>query len=283
MRLKLKEEPFQVIDPVSEGDIDIMQRHLRELFPTLDTGKLQKVHTSKNQEYVQWVSDHCRERHYIFQIRKCQNPACCSPSKSDQIAWLPDPMLDDSGEHYLKYETVKNMDTTELARPSIKAKNPQNQKGKKRQTTPNVCEGNESEYYSHLYTTQNARAYVECIECRKPRVVYSKHRLTGRQKTSLAADLNESDFTCGTVDVKEPTFALDVKCRPLECATTVEICYYGASLGPVDICCHCGSSGAEVDQELKKSYKTVLPICDLCLGNGKQTIVHRPYGKNTTK
>lgn len=48
LRLKLKDKAMQAIDPVSDDDIDILQRHLRKHFPELNLQKLQKVHTKKN-------------------------------------------------------------------------------------------------------------------------------------------------------------------------------------------------------------------------------------------
>ena len=62
-RLKLKDTPFQTFDPVVAGDMDILQRHLRELFPQLDLSKLQKVHTAKCKDYQTWMEIHCRQRH----------------------------------------------------------------------------------------------------------------------------------------------------------------------------------------------------------------------------
>lgn len=48
LRLKLKDKAMQAIDPVSDDDIDILQRHLRKHFPELNLQKLQKVHTKKS-------------------------------------------------------------------------------------------------------------------------------------------------------------------------------------------------------------------------------------------
>lgn len=46
-RLKLKEKSVEVLDPVTDTDIDICKRHLRELFPALNLDKLQKNVTKK--------------------------------------------------------------------------------------------------------------------------------------------------------------------------------------------------------------------------------------------
>lgn len=70
-RLKLKEDPVQVLDPVTDEAIDILKRHAREMFPEMDMTKLQKVHMQKVRSYQSWLEKHCKASHYVFQIRKC--------------------------------------------------------------------------------------------------------------------------------------------------------------------------------------------------------------------
>jgi hypothetical protein len=72
-RLALKGEPFVCLHPACDGEIEIFQRHIKEMFPTLDPGKLQKIHTQKSRAYTDWVDKHCRSRQYTFQIRKCHD------------------------------------------------------------------------------------------------------------------------------------------------------------------------------------------------------------------
>lgn len=110
---------MQAMDPVSEEEIDLLKRHLRELFPDMNIEKLQKVHTSKVVDYNEWLEKHTRQRHYCFQIRKCED-SCCSEPQNKNLAWLPDPVLDESGDHYLPYSSLKSTATTEDDRPSLK-------------------------------------------------------------------------------------------------------------------------------------------------------------------
>ena len=114
------------MDPVTDGEIDIFQRHLRELFPDLDLSKLQKTHTSKNPQYTEWIEKHCRSRQYSFQIRKCYDPACCLAPfiPRDQLLWLPDPVLQENEDHFKAYKEVKGVETTEQDRPSLKKTKP---------------------------------------------------------------------------------------------------------------------------------------------------------------
>ena len=57
----------------------------------------------------------------------------------------------------------------------------------------------------------------------------------------------------------------------ISCQSPIELLYYTAALGPVDVCAHCGRSGADPKPELKKVYKTALPLCEECENDGKKT------------
>lgn len=216
-RLKLKDNPIVTVPPVTDEEIDLLQRHIRELFPGMDLHKLQKEHTKKIDSYQLWLENHCRQRHYNFQIKKCEDPACCSPTSlpREKLDWLPDPVLDATGEHYKKYSEVKDQTTTEEDRPSyckpsglVKTKTQKKtmKMGNLRSATaaepetlyagPSPTAPSTSTTAS-LYTAQNARYTVECCECRKPRVIYSKNKLTERQIMKLAVSLSEADYCCG--------------------------------------------------------------------------------------
>ena len=68
--------------------------------------------------------------------------------------------------------------------------------------------------------------------------------------------------------------------RPnLQCAMEIEVPYYSPDVGRKDVCSHCGRTGAAVIMDLKKQYKTVLPICRPCKNSGKKPFTHRPFGK----
>ena len=60
----------------------------------------------------------------------------------------------------------------------------------------------------------------------------------------------------------------------LSCGSPMEFMFYGAPRLNVqkDLCGHCAAPLATTDQELKKTYKTVLPKCDKCEGREKETL-----------
>lgn len=109
------------VDPATDEEIEVLKRHARELFPSLDLSKLQKIHTKKRKEYNEWKEKHCLETTYTFQVRKCLDENCCLPRKLDgeHLKWLPNPMLDESKEHFQSYEVLKDAETTEMDRPSL--------------------------------------------------------------------------------------------------------------------------------------------------------------------
>ena len=324
-KLSLKEEPFAVIDPVTDQDIDVFQRHLREHFPELNLAQLQKIHTKKVQSYVSWLEQHCRERQYTFQIRRCEDSNCCLPCTlpKEDLQWLPDPMFDENDrDHFRKYSDVKHIETTEQDRPSLKVlpkktnisqrKRPSNETDEKNATedlnreaaaldpVPDGSQKDSPDGDSHvatedpvciiqeppfgdcsLCTTQNARSTVTCTECRKPRVLYSKFKLTERQKVSLAIILSEFEYSCGA-PITPPGHSLHGKVLTrsnLSCASLLEIPLYGSGLCRKDLCSHCGSAGGTECQNLKGKFRTVLPLCEDCRNQGILPAVQRPYGK----
>lgn len=146
-RLKLKGEPVQVIDPVTDTDIDTCKNHLRNLFPELNLDKLQKNVTKKVLSLADWKSKHCRERQYIFQIRICNEKNCCISSQEPgdiDLSWLPDPILLDDN-HYRSYEESKGKETDESDRPSLKIPDKvQKQKVKYNRKRSHSTDGNDN-------------------------------------------------------------------------------------------------------------------------------------------
>jgi hypothetical protein len=135
-----------------------------------------------------------------------------------------------------------------------------------------------------IFTVQCAKDVVNCIECRKPRVVYSKHRLTGRQSATLKALLTEVEYSCG--DVIDTPWSTDQTHHntvytkiPMTCADAIEIPYYSAELGRKDICCYCCNDSVATDESLLKKFKTVLPLCKTCVDDGCEVILSEALWK----
>jgi hypothetical protein len=41
--------------------------------------------------------------------------------------------------------------------------------------------------------------------------------------------------------------------------------YYASGIGKPDLCCYCAAEGIQQDNDLKKKYWVVLPLCQACL------------------
>lgn len=70
--------------------------------------------------YQKFLQDHCRQRSYIFQIRKCKDVLCCLPRRAVyDYPWVPDPILKEHDKnHYKDFDDVVGTDTTEIDKPS---------------------------------------------------------------------------------------------------------------------------------------------------------------------
>jgi len=142
-----------------------------------NVNQLVKSHTSKIKPYNDWLEEHCRQRQYCFQIKKCSDINCCSPSSTQNEHWLLDPVLDESGEQYKSFEEVYGTTPTEKDRPTYslkqeKSSNVVKEKEKKSETlnaSVNLISlVPELQGDAHLFTAQNCRSTVNCKECDKP-------------------------------------------------------------------------------------------------------------------
>lgn len=96
---------------------------------------------------------------------------------------------------------------------------------------------------------------------------------------SVALATSEFEYTCGSPLLPpQNNLYKTVMCRAnITCSFPVELQYYSSGMGRNDICCLCATENATVDQELKKKFKSVLPLCDICQNQGGNSVVARPY------
>ena len=282
-RLMLKEKPVTVMESLTNAQVQGVKSQIRTLFPSMETENVTKQKVQRCAEYKNWIKQHCRERQYSFQIRKCKNEECCPKPTlpREKLAWLPDPILDPSGEHYLPFQEVYGIETTERDRPSLLQKEKPN-KEKKKESVLQYVDVQETQLIgdASVYTAQNTQMVVTCVDCQKMRVVYAKNKLTDRQLVQLAMVLSQYDFTCGSPAVP-PSHTLFGKIFTkinLTCESKIENAYYSSHIGRPDICVHCGGQDAVIDPEQKKSYKTVHPLCSECKKAGLSSPCMRPYG-----
>ncbi|XP_050406044.2 uncharacterized protein LOC126821627 [Patella vulgata] len=270
-RLILKGQLFKCGNVASKNDVEKLEtKIIHAIDPSIEKGKYTKKDLDNKLGYSSFVNKHCRERKYMFQIRKCNNALCCNPSRSKiTLPWLPDPELDTSNiGHYKSFESVLGLDTTEDLPSTLN------------DTVAHIAE-QEQGCKNSVLTAQNVRGIIDCYECGKPRCKYAKNKLSLRQNRSLKSLRDKYDYSCGSV-ITPDGHALQgvIFCRlQLSCISNIEFPYYSSGIGRSDLCCHCAKEGAERDKALCNSYKIVLPVCKECLESGKQTPKRQPKNK----
>jgi hypothetical protein len=214
----------------------------------------------------------------------------------ENMSWLPDPVFkEDEDGHYKSYSEVNGQDTTEADRPTYTPATTNPKLGKKRKAPAktsepvnfNIISSDPDVQGDFSLTAQTARSIIKCVECLKPRVIYGKLKLSGRQELQLAELLSEFNYSCGA-PLTPPGYSLHGKTTVklgINCSSPLEVAYYSSSqvLGPTDICYYCGKDGASFDIALKERFKSVLPVCGSCLEKGLVYPTFRPYGKAKTK
>ena len=184
------------------------------------------------------------------------------------IQWLPHPVPDNLNVgHYLPLSAVLGNDPTDEHVPSIV------------NDVRRVAEQIQGCKSSAL-TAQNVRSTVSCRICKKLRCIYAVRVLTNRENNELKRVIRDFDYICGCLVTPDDSFLAGTVFTRLElhCGAPMEYMYYGATKITVrkDLCGHCGKPRATTDQELKRYFKTVLPICDVCKGREKAAITKGP-------
>jgi len=163
-----------------------------------------EIYTKKNRlkyfclkhDLQEFLEHCCTTRHYFFSIKKCGKSTCticrpprCSPEDFEQLHYLPDPV---PGEdlHYKSFEELYGKQTTEVHRPSLlKTKTKGKTKITKEKHTMPFCPS--------AARAKNVGVIVNCVECEKPRLLFSAKKLSEKDKTMLQEFLDTIFYTCG--------------------------------------------------------------------------------------
>ena len=113
----------------------------------------------------------------------------CKPTRSDELDFsqvhsLPDPIPTANKTSYKEFSDVYNTITTEQYRPSLI-----NQQQKKKRTLTGF--GPTAQF------VRNVGTVIECFECNKWRVLYSKSKLSSFELSILERYLDAIQYTCG--------------------------------------------------------------------------------------
>ena len=121
---------------------------------------------------------------------------------------------------------------------------------------------------------------VSCKSCTKPRCIYTDRNLHNREQRELKEIIRSYDYVCECLMTPDISFLSSIVFTRLEmhCKTPVEWAYYSSIKITTrkNLHCHCTKSGAKVDKEEKKLYKTVLPLCEQRKAQGKKILKRGP-------
>lgn len=119
-RVQLKEKNFIVGKPASNENVTNDEAVSISIDKAIVRGKYQQKDMKNCKDFENFLKNHCRLRHYTFQVRKCEDPTCCLPYRNPtgKMNWLPDPVLAQDKEHFKPFIDVYEQETTEKDRPS---------------------------------------------------------------------------------------------------------------------------------------------------------------------
>ncbi|XP_064639098.1 uncharacterized protein LOC135494758 [Lineus longissimus] len=239
-----------------------MWEEMSAIDATLERGLLKQSDIKKKAELQRFLSTHCRIRHYMFCIKKCDDPECTfhGPPRLpkdvfDDLKFLPDPVP--AGERYVPFDTLYGTETTEQHRPSL---------------THKEKTGHGMPFDPKKQTALNVGLLIMCEECDKWRLLHKKKdRLRQNDRIKLEQCLETISYTCGSKltevirddddDTASPLDDIYVR-ENLTCNSNVELPYYSAGYDP--ICIYCASE----DELLILSG--MYPYCQNCKDNGKR-------------
>lgn len=220
-KLKLKEEQFKTNKPASDEDITTFFDMLKNILDNdLDATKLTADVLCKLPKLCEFMDKHCQKRQYSFQIKKCPAPVelkdcwyCFhNPSRmpaDEKLYFLPDPTLPSPGsDKYLPFSDVYGKETSDSERPSsliitdCSKKDTANRK---------------------LLCANKVRDVILCVECEKPRCVYSNTKLQRAELSALKILKEKETYTCGAALFPQTELDSTIIVRlSLTCSSTME-------------------------------------------------------------
>ncbi|UZO26953.1 uncharacterized protein OCT59_019163 [Rhizophagus irregularis] len=277
-RLVLHNEPIQCYNPADETTIDEFFNIILLIDQTLKISETTSDILSKKTHLQQFMKTHCRQRQYVFQIKKCGQSSCtiCKSVQLphdvfDSLDWLPDPIPSTvDKDHYAKFQTVYQSETTEQHRPTLI-----------------TTIANSERASSSILVNTRVREFIQCFQCGRMRCLYSERALSAEDKIACQIAIDNWDYSCGSPLVPEDHILYNkVFVREkISCETPMELAYYSCRKSNVncDVCYWCGHDNelAVPSESLKSKYKSLYPCCNLCRNAGKDIFVRGEIKTNT--
>ena len=112
-KLTLKGKPFAVHKAATDDEVKDFEEAVRQVVFFISSG------------YKEFLREHCRERSYVFQVKKCNNLICCRRRRGDvEFPWVPDPLLADGNQHYAAMASLLGKETSDKDQPSSQKARP---------------------------------------------------------------------------------------------------------------------------------------------------------------
>ena len=251
-RLELKGKPFSVFESATDDEIYAFWEVLNLVDESLSMDDNNKSILDKKEKLKAFFEHCCQIRRYSFCVKKCGAPDCniCKPVRIDtelfkDIHFLPDPKMGVDG-HYIPIVDIYGTNTNEDDCPSLT----------KRKKAKSLT-------YSPTEThARNVGVVVQCDECNKWRLLFSKRKLSAKQRQQLEEIIADVSYSCGatTEDLILPEALASVCIRAHECSDHIEKIYYSAYKDD-PLCIHCGSTTSlNIPSESDSFYH----FCDDC-------------------
>lgn len=268
VRLKLKQQPFDVFHAASSAEIESLWSHILRIDGQLSREDSSAKILPHRPGLKKFLEHCCQERLYSFSIKKCGSTACsiCAPPRLpaevfETLHYLPDPVPDVTGEHYKQFDTVYGTCTTERYCPSLV------EKSKKSHGMP---------FQPNAQFARCVCETLQCSECLKPRVLYSQRKLKMQEVQYLKNQLAGMMYSCGTIlselfgqniSPEQTNIVSRVFVRAnLACTDPVETAYYSSGVFD-DVCINCGDPNDIVQGE---EAADILPTCQSCFNDQRK-------------
>lgn len=166
-QLDLKDKAFQTFNPADEESMDKMWDKCLEIDESLKKDSSTAKDTKSLENLQKFLHHCCIEGQYTFQIKKCGNIECsiCLPLRDDRckdIDTLPFPVQKLKDDHYKPFSEVYHTKTND--KPPSKNVRP-------------VATRTKIPFSPSVQHIRNSDTMVQCGECDKWRLVFSKKKL----------------------------------------------------------------------------------------------------------
>jgi hypothetical protein len=308
-RLQLDGRPVLVIPKVKDSKVDRLHAHLKRI----DDNYTTKITTAKDigkvPNLMAYIESHAKITPYSFSIQKCGKAGCviCSEIRTPINGGLralvmqrqPTPRWDPTKPgHFMtrndalaKYAGDDKALTSTEDLPSTK-KDFEVSASKE----ANIRDKRISAKFKlKSFEPKKVRSVVECYSCGKGRCIYSTlDDITDEMTTELELNIENVTYQCGDIffpDENQGLGSIFIQRQNLTCSMPMEKSYfdiYGRAYKCPDRCYWCGSGVDLLRQKELVEMKITegeekIPICTICLQEGKTVTKRTGTRKNVTK